>query len=257
MPVVDAAQKSSRRGPLIVISVFVVLFLVVVLIAQRAGGDDAGKVASPTAATTGGSGEQSFPPYADSAFTRRSAADPRAVGSIAAPVVVTMWTDFRCPFCAVFNRETLPDLMRDYVDTGKVRLEVRDVAFFGEESVAASAAALAAGRQGKFFDYMTAVYASAPERGHPDMPRQKLVEFARKAGVPDLDAFTRALDDPSLVEEVRRGTHEAQAAGVTSVPFFLSGGVSLSGAQPDEVFRSLFDASLDASLEAARPAADQ
>ena len=70
-----------------------------------------------------------------------------AIGAIDAPVVLSEWVDFRCPFCAVFSRDVLPQLVQEYVDEGKVRIEVHDVAFFGDESLRAAVAARAAGEK--------------------------------------------------------------------------------------------------------------
>lgn len=85
----------------------------------------------------------------------RIAGDPLAMGSPTAPVVIVEWGDFQCPFCGAFARDTEPALLTQYVDAGKVRLEWRDFAYLGPESVAARAA----GRQGKFWAYHDALYA--------------------------------------------------------------------------------------------------
>jgi protein-disulfide isomerase len=180
----------------------------------------------------------------DLAFVRRDHGDPMAIGAVDAPVVLVEWTDMRCPFCAVFTRDTLPVLIREYVDTGKVRLEVHDVAYFGEQSETAAVAARAAGLQGRFFDFLSTVYDAAPEKGHPELPRVKLVDFARKAGVPDVDRFTADLDDASLRAAARGSNAMAQRLGVTSVPFFVAGDTALSGAQPLPVFRGFLDSAL-------------
>ncbi|WP_280116153.1 thioredoxin domain-containing protein [Leucobacter coleopterorum] len=101
----------------------------------------------------------------DSAATvgleRRVENDPMAIGDIDAPVVMSEWVDFRCPFCAVYSRDTFDQIVTEFVDTGKVRIEMHDVAFFGEESVRAAVAARAAGEQGCYFQFVKAVYDAA------------------------------------------------------------------------------------------------
>ncbi len=187
----------------------------------------------PTASATAGS-EQ--PNDQAPEISRREAKDPMAIGKLDAPIVLTEWTDLRCPFCAVFHRDTMPLIKSDFVKQGLVRIEVRDVAFFGEQSENAAVAARAAGRQGKYFEYLDTVYKSAPAKSHPDLPQEKLVEFAQQAGVEDLEKFTADLSDDTLHAEVQRSTAEAQELGVNSVPFFVAGNTVLSGAQPSEVF---------------------
>ncbi|MCX4473019.1 DsbA family protein [Micromonospora sp. NBC_01655] len=230
-------RATPRRSPAIALAALVV-FLGVVLVAQLTPGRD------PLAAPSPSTGAASTGAVDEFAFVRRDQDDPMALGSVAAPVVLVQWTDMRCPYCAVFNRDTLPVLTKDYVDTGKVRIEIHDVAYFGEQSEGAAVAARAAGRQGKFFEYLRAVYAFAPEHKHPDLPREKLIAFARKADVADINRFTADLDDPRLRAEVQDNTTSAQQLGVSSVPFFVAGKTALSGAQPLDVFRAFLDDAL-------------
>lgn len=170
--------------------------------------------------------------------------DPMAIGAIDAPIVLSEWTDYRCPFCAVYSRDTLPQILKEYVDAGKVRIEVHDVAFFGDESARAAVAARAAGEQGKYFEFMDAVYQAAPESGHPELPVEELIGFAKAAGVPDLAKFEADMQREDLAAAVQQSTAEAQQLGVTSVPFFAVGGQALSGAQPIENFREFLDQQL-------------
>lgn len=178
---------------------------------------------------------------------RRVEGDPMAIGDIDAPVVLSEWVDFRCPFCAVFSRDTLPTVVQEYVDTGKVRIEFHDVAFFGEESARAAAAARAAGEQGRYAEFVSAVYEAAPESGHPELPKEELIELAEKAGVKDIARFTTDMDDPKHAQAVAESTTRAQQLGVTGVPFFVVDGQAMSGAQPIESFRTLLDDSLSAA----------
>lgn len=178
------------------------------------------------------------------AHVRLQADDPMAIGAIDAPVVLSEWVDFRCPFCAVFSRDTMPQLVKEYVDAGKVRIEMHDVAFFGEESVRAAAAARAAGEQGRYFEFVSVVYEAAPESGHPELPADELIELAKVAGVSDLRKFEADMQRDDLIAAVQQSTEQAQQLGVTGVPFFAVGGQALSGAQPIESFRQFIDQQL-------------
>lgn len=233
-PTAAALQAKLRRTRfVVVILVAAGLFLGVVALARGESGN--APLASPAATA-----EEKQKPQIE----RRDPGDPAAIGSVDAPVVLTEWTDLRCPFCAQFGRETFPAIVQDYVDAGKVRVEFRDVAFFGEQSEQASVAAHAAGRQGLFAAYLDTVFRAAPESGHPDLPREKLLDFARTAQVPDLARFEADLDDPSLLQAVQQETVAAQRLGVTSVPFFVADGTAISGAQPADHFRSFLDSAL-------------
>lgn len=178
------------------------------------------------------------------AIERRIDGDPMAIGSIDAPIVLSEWVDFRCPYCAVFSRETFPQIVQEYVDSGKVRVEMHDVAYFGEASERAAVAARAAGEQGRYFEFVEAVYAVAPESGHPELPESELIAFAEQAGVPDIERFTEDLRSEELLSAVRESTANAQRLGVSGVPFFAVNGQALSGAQPIETFRQFIDQQL-------------
>ncbi|MCT2223183.1 DsbA family protein [Microbacterium paraoxydans] len=210
-------------------------FLGLVVIAQLTNGGDAAAHPEPSGSASSSASE----------IASREEDDYAAVGDVDAPVALVQWTDMRCPYCAAVHRETLPTIIDEYVDKGLVRLEVRDVSFFGEQSENAAVAARAAGKQGKFFEYLDAVYEAAPENDHPDLPREKLLSFAEAAGVPDLAQFTADLDDPALHEAAQQSTTDAQRLGVNAVPFFVAGDTALSGAQPLSVFRGFLDQALE------------
>ena len=178
----------------------------------------------------------------DPGLARREAEDPMAVGDPDAPVVVVEYSDFRCPFCARFTRETMPKLIEEYVDAGLVRYEMRDMPLFGDESLDAAIAGRAAARQ----EFLTAVHADAPDKGHPPMPRKKLIAYAEEAGVDDIDRFADDLDDETLRDQVEADVVQAQGIGVNSVPFFAVDAYAVSGAQPWEVFEEVIEERLDA-----------
>lgn len=232
--------QSSRKRLIITVLVVVAVFAALVLVAQMTSKP------GPTGPTATNEKVQTSaaplgPRPDELQMVRRDPKDPMAMGDLNAPVVLVQWTDLRCPFCAVFNREILPVLDKEYIQTGKVRLEVTDIAFFGEQSEKAGAAAQAAAQQGKYFEFIGAVYGAAPEKGHPDLPRDRLIAFAREAGVPDIARFEKVLDDESLVVGVQAATAEAQKLTVASVPFFVAGRSALAGAQPIDTFRKYLD----------------
>lgn len=170
-------------------------------------------------------------------LARRDADDPLAKGDVDAPVVIIEYADYRCPFCASWGRDTQPAL-QDLIDDGTVRLEFRDRVLFGEESEATALAARAAGEQGMYWEYHDAVFAAAPDSGHPDMPREKLIGFAEEIGVPDLARFAEDLDSAELREAMQADMAEGESIGVRSTPTFLVNTVALVGAQPEQAFRA-------------------
>lgn len=235
IPDLQRKLRTSRRLNL-ALAVMAVFLLVVIITQQVAMSGPGGGVVAPSSTASGQTLAEKV--------ARGQADDPMAWGDPKAPVVIVQWTDFRCPFCAAFAKDTLPTLFTQYIDSGKVRFELHDAALFGDQSVDAAVAARAAGAQGKYHEFMTALYAAAPQSGHPDLPKEKLIAFATTAGVPDLKAFAAALDDQALHQQVIDATASAQKLGVNSVPFFVIGNQVVNGAQPLMNFQSAIESEL-------------
>ena len=69
-----------------------------------------------------------------------------ALGSPDAPVTLVEYADLQCPYCAQWARETLPTLVDEYVETGKLRIVFHGLAFIGPDSDKALRTAIAAGQ---------------------------------------------------------------------------------------------------------------
>ena len=82
------------------------------------------------------------------------------LGDPKAPLTVTEYVDLQCPVCAAASRETLPALVRDYVRTGKVKLEARTLHFIGPDSERAARVAAGAEQQGRLWPFLEAFYAA-------------------------------------------------------------------------------------------------
>lgn len=174
---------------------------------------------------------------------KRNPDDAAAIGDVDAPVVITEWFDYRCPFCSAFNEETLPQL-QSYVDEGKVRIEFRDFAVFGPDSEYAAIAARAAGKQGKQIEFMDALFVKLPNKGHPPVDEAVVTEVAQSVGVADMAKFKEDLGSEDLRNAVLAESYEAQQFGLSSVPSFLVHTQFIAGAQPAEVFKQTIDAEL-------------
>ena len=169
---------------------------------------------------------------------RRDEADPFAMGAVDAPVVMTMFSDFECPFCARYAQDTQPNLTADYVDAGLLRIEWNDSA--GTPAAAQAAqAGRAAAAQGKFWEFQDAAFdaAVAKGNGHPEFTVDELVEIARTAGVEDVDLFKKQLEDGTWEKPVQEANAYAQSIGVQGTPQFIIGTTPISGALPEQTFR--------------------
>lgn len=173
---------------------------------------------------------------------RRIEGDPLAMGNIDAPVVLTEWADYRCPFCSVWAEDVLPGLQR-YIDDGTLRVEFRDLAIFGDESIKAATAARAAGEQGQFFEFSHELFSALPNEGHPDIPDELVYGIVADLGL-DRAAFEADWADPAHREAVVADSAEANRFRVTSTPSFVIGSQFVSGAQPLSTFEQIIEEQL-------------
>ncbi|GAA3974028.1 hypothetical protein GCM10023085_65630 [Actinomadura viridis] len=231
-------MSTDRKAPsgriVIAAAVLLTTALVLAVLATAGGGGEAPRRATGTAPATappspsGGSGGPGEP--------RREDGDPYALGRVDAPVVMIEYSDFQCPFCGRFARETKPRLVREYVDRGVLRIEWRDLPVLGPESRAAAQAGRAAAMQGRFWQFHDRLYAEPRRRNSGAFADRHLVAWAREAGVPDLDRFRRDMASPKARDAVQTDLDEGYGIGAVSTPAFLINGEPLLGAQPFEVF---------------------
>ena len=251
------AQRRSDMTGFYKVAVVVLSIIVVGLLAVMTQGS--GPTASPQATVTvtvGGDPNAQPPPPQDEAapdperdafllgLPRRAEGDPLAMGRVDATIVMTEWADYRCPFCSVFTEDTLP-LLQPLVDDGTLRIEFRDLAIFGEDSINAAAGARAAGQQGLYWEFAEALYASLPNQGHPPVGQEVVTTIAEQVGVPDMDKFQVDYLAAETRAAVDADTTEAQSFGISGTPAFLIGTEFVSGAQPLDVFESVIAAEID------------
>lgn len=175
-----------------------------------------------------GSGDSS--PGIEASADAGSGALRPALGPADAPIVMEVWSDFGCSFCARHALEVEPALVSRHVEPGTMRIEYYDFPVQGPASVDAAVAARAAGQQGRWFDYASLLFTHQHEFG-----RERLLDHARQLDL-DLDQFARDLDSPLLAAAVERDLATGQQRGVRATPTFLLNDQPVFGAQPTSVF---------------------
>jgi protein-disulfide isomerase len=173
-----------------------------------------------------------------------------ALGSPKAPVTLVEYADLQCPYCAQWARDAFPELVRDYVRTGRVRMVFRGLAFLGPDSDTALRAALAAGEQRRMWDVVHLLFANqGPENG--GWVTEDLLTRVG-AAVPGLDA-TRMLEgrsSPAVERELGSASTAARRDGIAGTPSFLAGptGGTLEPVVVTSLDAAPFRAHLDALL---------
>lgn len=167
-------------------------------------------------------------------------------GDTNARLAIIEFSDFECPFCGRYARDTYPRLTTEYVDTGKVQyvfrhypLDIHPFAF------KAAAAAECAGREGMYWEMHDLLFAAGDALAEPD-----LLGYAATLGLQQED-FEACLKGGAMTERVLEDRQYGEALGVSATPTFFFAEVredgklgllaKLSGARPYSTFQSTLD----------------
>jgi protein-disulfide isomerase len=174
-----------------------------------------------------------------------------ALGQDGARVTIVEFSDYQCPFCRRHSTEVFPEIVKDYVKTGKVRYVFRDfpIASLHPQAHRLHEAAHCAGDQGRYWQMHDRLFED-PQR----IDTKDLVARARALGV-DGPRFERCLADGVHAARVRQGVADGEKARVRGTPSFFvgfteRGGAAVRpqrlvvGAQPYEAFKQAIDALL-------------
>lgn len=169
------------------------------------------------------------------------------VGNPNAPVTVAYWFDYQCPFCRRFEEDAMTQIMKDYVNTGKVKVVFKDFQFLGPDSQTAGLAERAVWEVApdKFYSWHKAMY---------DKQDNENGGWGNKA---DIIALTKSLNIDSVkveqlmtskVSEYQKAMDadkaEGGAFGINGTPGTIIGKNLISGAQPYSAVKQLIDLAL-------------
>lgn len=162
-------------------------------------------------------------------------------GSLEAPVTIVEYSDFACPFCGKFWKETLPQITKEYIDTGKVRFVYKDFPVVGGEK--AAEAAHCAEEQGKYWEYHDVLFGSQ-EQDRGNWANVSVHEgYARDLGL-NVAQFAECFESSRYQEKVAMSTRESAQNGGTGTPFFLVNNTPVVGAQPFANFQQVIEQEL-------------
>lgn len=168
------------------------------------------------------------------------------LGNERTKVTVIEFSDFQCPFCRSFWRDTLPQLKKEYIDTGKIKFVYRDYPLgFHAGAKPAAEGAECARDQGKFWEMHDKIFQEQDKQGQGTIQFTKVdvVKWAGQIGL-NTTQFNQCLDSGKYKVEVEKDFADGSAAGVSGTPTTFINGRSLVGAQPYSSFKALIDEEL-------------
>ena len=182
-----------------------------------------------------------------------SVEDDPVLGDTNAPITIIEFSDYECPFCKRHFDQTLPQLISQYVNSGKVKIVFRDfpLSFHDPMATKEAVAANCAKDQGgdkKYFEFHDEIFKRTISNGNglnDDKIKQIASDLKLNSG-----KFTACLSNKATEDEVKKDIADGQAAGASGTPTFVIGksaadgiiaGELLVGAQPLAAFQALID----------------
>lgn len=244
MPRHEALRPQYRWWiPLTVIAVALALVLMILLMDREQGDDSdlstAGKQKEPNVVVT----EVEDPKQKDLSDFDTDDDDPLADGPVDAPVTLVVFSDYQCPYCAAWSQDTLPTML-DYVDSGDLRIEWREVNVFGSASEQAAEAAYAAALQDKHWEFHEKLFAGGKPRSPEELSPEALTSVAADIGL-DMDQFEEDMNSSETAEAIDENAAMGTELGAFSTPTFILDSQPYVGAQPTSVFVDAIEAKLE------------
>jgi protein-disulfide isomerase len=172
--------------------------------------------------------------------------DPQ-LGRADAKVTIIEFGDYQCPLCRAFWRDTLPQIKKEYVETGRVRIVFRDfpIQDAHPEATVTAMAAECAEDQGKYWEFHDKVFREQDRRGR-DVIRYSARDVRRWATEIGLEAaaFNECLDSERHKAEVQKDYKDGADVGMNGTPVFFINGRALVGAHPFATFQKIIEEEL-------------
>lgn len=159
-------------------------------------------------------------------------------GNANAKVVITEYSDYECPICAMFTRQILPQLQNDYIESGKIQFIVKDFPISNHKyAQKAAEATYCAGEQDEnaFWKMHVDLF-----NDQEHIAREDLTALAKKYEL-NVQAFDTCLDSDKYRNLVLKNRNEGREKGVTGTPTIFINDTKLLGVQPYENIKKIIE----------------
>ena len=190
-----------------------------------------------------------------------------STGNPNAPVKLTEFSDYQCPYCKQFWSDTETQVVNAYVKTGKVFYTYRSAGNWvsgnvdsstggnDTESSDSAEAAYCAADQNKFWEMHDALFANAlGEADGTSFPPRRLQAIAQSVGL-DMNTFNSCFSSQKYIDQINQDYKDALASNIQGTPWFIlsytangkTQTMPIDGAQPFNVFQQDIDKALAAT----------
>jgi len=171
------------------------------------------------------------------------------LGNLDAPITLIEFGDYQCHFCNVFFHSTEDKILKNYVETGKVKMIFKDYNIIGPDSINASHGAHCANDQESFWEYHDILYSNWTGENNGWASSENLGKFAQEIGL-DIDVWSECMVNGLHSQTILASNKDAKNLELSGTPaFFVIGPdgktTKLFGAQPFETFENIFENELE------------
>jgi len=171
------------------------------------------------------------------------------LGNPNASITLVEFGDYQCHYCHVFFESIEGKIMKNYIETGKIKMIFKDYNIIGKDSVKASQGAHCANDQGLFWEYHDILYSNWTGENNGWASGANLANYAQDIGL-EMNQWTDCMSQQKHSKTILDSNEDAKKLQLTGTPAFFvissDGQVSkLFGAQPFEVFERVFNEKLE------------
>jgi len=164
--------------------------------------------------------------------------DAPAKGDASAPVTLTVFSDFECPFCKKAE-PVLTRVLKEYA--GRVRVVFRHypLAKLHKNANNAALASVAAHKQGKFWEMHELLF-----KNNLNLEKENLTEYAKRVGL-DVERFKKDIEDKATAARLKADMDLGAKVGITGTPAFFINGKQMTGGGRFENYRDYIEVAID------------
>ncbi len=194
----------------------------------------------PSQAPSPSQGTPLAPPGSDTVY-KVAIGDAPQKGDPEAKVTIVEWSDFQCPYCGRVI-ETLRQIEKAYGNDVRFAFKHNPLPMHPDAPYAARAA-IAAERQGKFWQMHDKLFEANLSRQPDALKKDKVDQMARDLGL-DMEKYQHDVSAPETEQRIRDDQAQAQKLGANGTPHFFIDGARISGALPFDSFKAVIDAQM-------------
>ena len=140
-------------------------------------------------------------------------------------ITMVEFGDYQCTFCAKFHNETREQIIKNFVDSGKINFIFKDYIVndipTDKGSSMGAEASYCAGEQGKYWDYHTELYDNWKGEGTGWITNDSLKQFAKNVQIPNMEQFSKCVESNKYSSIVQNSDNIAKSMGLSGTPSFI------------------------------------